>query len=492
MTNAEKINRLKHLYITAEELINGVEEMINENRWNEEEVNHAIAVVDEMLALFPLTFTKGALQSTSQPALMINLADADDEPVEIVTKENGLTTYQQPENTTVLYQASVQTILEDKKFWVLNYVANYARDEKVQAQYRPLTLAQGKKCITNFPEGSYVASWQEDMMAIYANQVGWFSCLDEEDPVKLEEALALLEKGYKIYDPNRHKYLEDTKTRLLLKLGKTDEAYKIVAVALKRDPKDPDFQDLKKDPAYLAWAKKAKSAAKEEEKAYQQALAEEMQKVTDNFRHPDHPLVQQHAAALNLIKRLMVTVRMDDLRDKDQQGETVSSEYLDGFKLRTCSLKQIESFEQKSGIVLPDEYKAYLLEIGSGGEGVYYGNDGVPALSDLPKSDYKEIAKPFPAVGGKIKAPYKLPAGVKFTDGCILLGYSHAQNALYLVTNGDCEGEVWFDTLQYGAEAGGKFAPASNKRLKLLAFLAESIQATIDGIWDASEEGDWL
>ncbi|ACU63548.1 hypothetical protein Cpin_6139 [Chitinophaga pinensis DSM 2588] len=339
---------------------------------------------------------------------------------------------------------------------MLNYVTNYARDEKVKAQYRPLTLAQGKKCITIFPEGSYFAHWQEDMMAIYANQVGWFSCLDEEDPVKLEEALALLERGFKIYDPNRHKYLEDTKTRLLLKLGKTAEAYKIVAAALKKDPKDPDFQDLKKDPAYLAWGKQAKSAAKEEEKVYQQAVQEEMQKVTDSFRHPEHPLIQQHAAALNLIKQRMVTVRMN------------------------------------YAIKSRRERRAYLLEIGSGGEGVYYGNDGVPALSDLPKSDYKQIAKPFPAVGGKIKAPFKLPTGVQFTDGCILLGYSHAQNALYLVTNGDCEGEVWFDTLQYGAEAGGKFAPASNKRLKLLAFLAESIQATIDGIWKASEEGDWL
>lgn len=262
--------------------------------------------------------------------------------------------------------------------------------------------------------------------------------------------------------------------------------------ALKRNPRDPDFQDLKTDPVYLSWAKEAKRAAKEDEKAYQKIVEEEMQKVTDSFRHPDHPLVQQHAAVLNLIKQRMVTIRMEDVRDKEQDGETVSKEYLDDFKLRTYSLKQIESFEQKSGIVLPDEYKVYLLEIGSGGEGIYYDNDGVPALSDLPKSDYKQMAKPFPAVGGKIKTPYNLPDGVKFTDGCILLGYSRAQNALYLVANGDCEGEVWFDTLQYGREAGGKFAPASNKRLKLLAFLAESMKATIDGIWDASEEGDWL
>lgn len=198
--------------------------MINENRWKEKEVKQTIAVLDEMLALFPLTFSKDAVLSTAQPALMINLDDPDDEPVEIVTKENGLTRYEQPENTTVLYEASVQTVLEDKKFWVLNYVANYAQDEAVKAQYRPLTLAQGKKCITLFPERSYYERWQEDMMAIYANQVGWFSVTDEEDPVKLEEALTLMERGFKMYNPDRHKYLEDTKTRLLLKLGKTAEA----------------------------------------------------------------------------------------------------------------------------------------------------------------------------------------------------------------------------------------------------------------------------
>jgi hypothetical protein len=330
------------------------------------------------------------------------------------------------------------------------------------------------------------------MMAIYANQVGWFSVTDEEDPVKLEEALTLMERGFKMYNPDRHKYLEDTKTRLLLKLGKTAEAYKIVMAALKKNPHDPDFQDLKKDPAYLAWAKQAKSAAKEEEKAYQQAVEEEMQKVTDNFRHPDHPLVQKYAAALNLIKQRMVTVRMEDIRDRQLEGETVTKQYLKGFDLRTFTLEQIAAFETKTNIRLPDEYKVYLLEIGSGGANIYFGDDGIPGLTDLPKSHHKKIVKPFPAADGKIDAPYELPKGVKFTDGCIFLGYSGGQNELFLVTNGECEGEVWADTLQYGEEADGKFAPASNKRLKLLAFLAESIQANIDGIWEASEEGDWL
>ena len=38
-----------------------------------------------------------------------------------------------------------------------------------------------------------------------------------------------------------------------------------------------------------------------------------------------------------------------------------------------ASLKEIEEFEQETGIVLPDGYRNFLLQAGNGGAGPFYG-----------------------------------------------------------------------------------------------------------------------
>jgi hypothetical protein len=72
----------------------------------------------------------------------------------------------------------------------------------------------------------------------------------------------------------------------------------------------------------------------------------------------------------------------------------------------------------------------------------------------------------------------------------MFLGNSVGQNELYMIMNGEFEGEVWSDRLHYGAEVRGCFGPASTKRLKFLEFIADSLGK--DRRAGREDEGDWM
>lgn len=523
MTDQEKIKRLRYLYVVTEKLSNQFFNAFPNGKWSEQDVEKAISHLDEMIGLLPISFASVTPPSSSRSLLLVNPADPADEPVETVVTKKGKVSYKRPDDLLELYEDDLPFELRHKKFLLWNYISNYTKDDILRQKYKPLELDQARTCMAMFPEKDSWQHWEEDMMALYANQIGWYAFLDEEDTGKLEEAFSLLERGFNIYNRQRHKYLEDTKARLLLKMGRPDEAYAIVGAALKRDKNDPDFQDLKSDATYLSWAAKDKRRQKAAEKVFLGQIDIEKQKVTDAFLYPAHPLVVEHTAALNLIKQRMVQIRMEDIRDRQSDNEQITDAYLERFELSKWSPAALEAFEKKSRIRLPDVYKVYLMEVGSGGGGVYFSTDDVPAPDDLPKDEYKAIKRPFPITADKLhnighhlglkawvypddeewahtklfkgrdmETLFGLPEDVEITDGCILLGYSLGQNELFLIANGEFEGEVWSDTLQYGAEALGCFAPASSQRLKLLDFIAESLLVKIVGFNDASEEGDWL
>jgi len=70
----------------------------------------------------------------------------------------------------------------------------------------------------------------------------------------LAKALEHAERGVACADGAAHFYLRDTQVRILLKLGREAEAWPIVQRVLRQDPDFADFQDLKADPRYIAWA----------------------------------------------------------------------------------------------------------------------------------------------------------------------------------------------------------------------------------------------
>jgi hypothetical protein len=199
---------------------------------------------------------------------------------------------------------------------------------------------------------------------------------------------------------------------------------------------------------------------------------------------------------------------------------TAELQYEDNYKLQRWSIEEVEAFEQTNDIHLPDELKVYLMEIGTGGGGyTCYGGD-----LEIDETRLGEMRKPFPITPDKIhpvnhhwnikawvysdstdwkkigvfkeeddmKALFGLAPGTAITDGCMEFGNSSSQDELYLIMNGPFEGEVWVDTLEYGARAGGNFGAATAKRLKLLEYLAESLLAKYEGYTEASDQGAWM
>jgi hypothetical protein len=170
-------------------------------------------------------------------------------------------------------------------------------------------------------------------VVLYSNQIGWHVCQTEQDPVKLEEALTLLQQGFYLSNWYDLKYIKDTYVRMLLKLGRGETAYPVVAEAFKRDADYADFLDLKNDEQFLRWKEEevvriqaAEERKKQELEALQKTISEEQEKIKDQFINPGHPLVQQHAAMLNTIKQRMLAYRMLVLHEaKPEKVEDLKS-----------------------------------------------------------------------------------------------------------------------------------------------------------------------
>ncbi|SEW34616.1 hypothetical protein SAMN05428988_4173 [Chitinophaga sp. YR573] len=526
MNNSEKILAFKRLYVAADKLVGNAHERISKGTLDEADVDQAITYLDEMLALLPIS-PAGVLHSSDEPVLLINLKDPEDEPKERKIKANGMTKYVISEDVRKLRESAILFTLEDWKFSLFNFVTVLAPEESSKQKYKPLMLAQAEKCFGFFANRDQLYFGEMDKIVLYANQIGWYAFEEEQDPVKLEKALAILEDGVKHSDWHDRKYIKDTYVRLLLKLGKGEEAYPIIGEAFEIDPGYPDFQDLKNDEQFIRWgkgdAKRKKEEAKrkkEEQKVFLKSVSDEQEKVKDQFIQPDHTLVQQHAAMLNVIKQRMVAGRMLLLNEAEPDE---IDDYNEDFKLHTWSVQELEAFEKKHGLQLPDEYKVYLMEIGSGGVAYFWQDDigGIDVIDD--KKKIKQIKKPFPITTDKIhevdnfygvkawvypddeewieegilpegtdmEALFGLPDKAEITDGCMFLANSGARNALFLIMNGEFKGEIWSDRLQYGAEVRGCFGPASTKRLKLLEFIAESLLSKEKGAKNA-DKGDWM
>jgi hypothetical protein len=477
-----------------------------------------------MLAMLPLSFPD-KINDVSEPVLLINLMNPEDEPKEKQKKVRKNITYILPENTATLRESNVLTILEDWKFRIINHVLEFAPEENTKRKYKPLMIAQGEKCLAFYPDKYRLYPWQIEKVVLYANQVSWYTFQEEQDPAKLEEALTLLEQGF--YHSNWYdlKYIKDTYVRILLKLGRGETAYPVVAEAFERDANYADFLDLKNDAQFLRW-KEAEVVRKQEEeersqqelKALQKKITEEQKKIKDQFINPTHPLVQQHSAILNTIKQRMLAYRMRVLHEAEPEKEEALKSY---FLSYPSTPQELEAWEEKHGLKLPDEFKVYHMEIGSGG-GYYFYMGGILNPDDIMDELIQPMKKPFPITADKIhdvdnfygvkawvfpddkewiaegvfpkgtdmKALFGLPPKAELTDGCMMLANSAGQNELFLIMNGEFEGEVWSDRLQYGAEVRGCFGPATTKRLKFLEYIADSLgQKRRVGDED---EGDWM
>jgi hypothetical protein len=519
----EKIKDFKRLYVIVEKVVNDIDTHFATHQTDEKMVDEFIVNCNSLIAMLPMEFPTKEASSPENRILLVNLADPEDEPQQIVEEEHGLSRYSIPENAHMLYESTILSTLENWRFVMWNYAIHRTEDPRLREKYIPLMLAQAYHCMTLYPHGSYWANWEKERYVLYANQIGWFAYEQEQDTEKLEAALAELEKGYALSDWRDLNYIKDSKVRLLLKLNRPLEAYPIIREAFSKDENFEYFQDFKNDKTYLSWQKGAEESDNAAYQAFLERIKTEQEQVFNQFVNPQHPLVMKYTDALNLVKQRMVSFKLRQMYKDD--WVTIEEDWdEEAYMLERWSAGQVAQFEKDNNLRLPDELKVYLMEIGEGGEG-YFCYDGIEVkwLAEN-NEELEKVQKSFPIrqdevhdichwygvhawvnpddedwkeVGifdeeDDLDEMFGLPPGAMMDDGCFEFGYASSQDPLLLVMNGEFEGEVWVDTLQYGAEAGGCFAPASADRLKFLAFIAESILAHEQYYSGAMNQGTWM
>lgn len=496
MPNPEKTQQFRRLYATTSHLIRNVESAAISNIVKEDEVNDVITRIEDMLALLPFPFPEGKL--------IVNPDDPEDAPKKMT------------ETTVALYEATAIPFLEYCKFRILNITHNYTPDTSLKERLKPRELAQINRCMELYPqELDNLRSWQKEMMTYSAYQLAYYTAQGTQDLAILERPFHFLKLADQVADWNKFGFLKGILASYYLKFGQQEAAFKIVEEGLVLSPKQPDLQEYRTNEAYLAWA----AGRPPYQAPPPPPPPAEVPVEIPPFRYPHYPLVKQHARILNKIKKQMGKCYQNDAASWLKKELDVDDDFNERYVSRKWSLEELEAFEASTGIRLPDEYKVYLMEIGTNNR-IYFMISDVPGIDQIKEEQFEAIKKPFPITADKVHnvghplaekgwifpdatsladqfegdmgTLFGLPPGATFTDGCLYLGDSWGHNELYLVMNGEFEGEVWSDTLQHVTEANGCFGPASIKKLKLLEFVAESMLAKSVGIFKASEDGDWL
>jgi hypothetical protein len=98
-----------------------------------------------------------------------------------------------------------------------------------------------------------LGKFHEEVVRIAANCVAWDIHLISDKKEELEKALEIVLKGVAYVESEVQCFIYDTQVRVLLKLGRKEDAYRVVKRTLALSPNFGDFQDIKQDADYIAW-----------------------------------------------------------------------------------------------------------------------------------------------------------------------------------------------------------------------------------------------
>lgn len=101
-----------------------------------------------------------------------------------------------------------------------------------------------------------LGKFHEEITRITANSLAWLMYTISDTKEELEKALEIILKGVAYIENGTQYFIYDTQVRILLKLGRTNEAYQIVKRTLAQLPDFGDFQDIKTNDDYKEWLKK--------------------------------------------------------------------------------------------------------------------------------------------------------------------------------------------------------------------------------------------
>lgn len=166
-------------------------------------------------------------------------------------------------------------------------------------------------------------------------------------------------------------------------------------------------------------------------------------------------VVDREAAKLDSISRKLAQLKASDpsLRifgaraHRYQLGPTLTED-------------RLSRLERDFGASLPEGYRAFLIALGNGGAGPFYGLFPLAGNDPEDITSFDSIGKPFPWKNKLLRPRIDLPGVVYIcTYGCAL--------RFFLVVTGQCRGEVWHD---WRADHLGIY-PATNEGGERLHFL---------------------
>lgn len=111
---------------------------------------------------------------------------------------------------------------------------------------------------------------------------------------------------------------------------------------------------------------------------------------------------------------------------------------------------KVEAFERRWNITLPESYRSFIIDVGNGGAGPYYGLYRVGDTDPLLDPDGPLLAMPFPHVTAwNADSLPPQDEDAYFSDeqiaGSLALAHFGCGDFLRLVITGEARGEVWQD-----------------------------------------------
>lgn len=141
---------------------------------------------------------------------------------------------------------------------VMTIAANHEKNRTVMldAADKSYHILKAKMTTGDLPLNNEKGKFYRESMRISSNTIAWYSQMNTENGPELEHLLEVISTGCQYVEDPSHFFMLDTKIRILLKLGRIDEAYHIVYDCLKADKYFSDLDDIKRDRAYIEWRNK--------------------------------------------------------------------------------------------------------------------------------------------------------------------------------------------------------------------------------------------
>lgn len=132
--------------------------------------------------------------------------------------------------------------------------------EEEKRSYSLLCIETGLTALSLLPEEilhtTSMGAFHRDVIRVAANAVAWEMYKIYEDKDKTEEALAMISRAVACIENKSEYYIYDTQVRILLRLGRQEEAWQIVKRTLELDKYFNSFDDIKETKEYKKWLKK--------------------------------------------------------------------------------------------------------------------------------------------------------------------------------------------------------------------------------------------